>query len=52
VEREVANIQTIRHFGHFSLAASKHTNPSHKPQRGRSPYRPLRERRPGVACGV
>jgi hypothetical protein len=37
VKREVTNVQTIRHFGHFSLAASKHTTNTHKPQRGRSP---------------
>ena len=37
VKREVTNVQTIRHFGNFSLAASKHTTNTHKPQRGRSP---------------
>jgi hypothetical protein len=34
VKREVANIQTIRHFGHFSLAASTHTNPAHSRNEG------------------
>ena len=44
VKRKVTNVQTIRHFGHFSLAASKHTNPSHSRNEGEVHDRPLRER--------